>query len=215
MKARLLLVTLLGFGFAGMQAVEAAAAPTDASRSRTTTATIEVAPGDSYVSVVTQPTGEPILAVRYPWKRHARPSVEVRIVDDTEIDDPLIRPLFFVHDTMAGAVTQAVYECQERSDDVAQTGTFSENGIKFDIFGSRNSLGRPSVCVASRKETRDQPPETRGVFCLLDAWAVDRRTLFLELPGKYFSKPAKIRVWFLRGKDVVWTAVTEWPGLSD
>ena len=192
--------------------------------------------GDAFVSVITQHTGEPILVIKYPWKRHARPSVEVRVLEPSEVDSPLIRPLLFLHTVMKGNVTTAVYRCQDDSEDTSQTATFSKDGMDFEVFGARNSLGRPSVCVACQTATQRRrtaaeaaqaaeesdsviesfttppEPETRAAFPLLDAWAVDERTLYLELPAKHFSRPSKIRVWLLRHKDVVWTADADWPG---
>ncbi|HUT89279.1 MAG TPA: hypothetical protein VMY37_07270 [Thermoguttaceae bacterium] len=189
--------------------------------------------GDAFVSVVTQPTGEPILVIKYPWKRHARPSVEVRVLEPSEADNPLIRPLLFLHAIMKGDVTTAVYRCQDDSEDTSQTATFSRDGMDYEVFGARNSLGRPSVCVACQTATQrprtvaevveesdslieasttPPEPETRAAFPLLDAWAVDERTLYLELPAKYFSRPSKIRVWLMRHKDIVWTAEADWPG---
>ncbi len=193
----------------------------------------EIARGDAYVSIITRHTGEPILVIEYPWRRHARPSVEVRVLEPSEVDAPLIRPLLFQHNIMKGNVNTAVFRCQDDSEGTSQTVTFRKEGMDFEAFGARNSLGRPSVCVACRTAT-DRPrtvaevveegaseiesftgppqPETRAAFPLLDAWAVDGRTLYLELPARYFSRPGKIRVWLLRHKDIVWAANVDWPG---
>ena len=200
------------------------------------TRVFEPARGDSFVSVITQPTGEPILAIRYPWKRHAKPSIELRILREGEVDNPLIRPLFFRHNIMKGGVTKAVYQCQDDSEDTAQTATFSQDNADFRVLGARNSLGRPAVCVACRINpdeisqktesliselartgqesalSRRFVAETRAAYCLLDAWAVDERTLYLELPAEEFSQQSEIRVWFLRDKEIVWRADTTWPG---
>lgn len=192
--------------------------------------------GDAYVSVVTRPTGEPLLMIEYPWKRHARPSVEVRVLEPSEVDAPLIRPLFFVHNFMKGNVTRIVYRCQDDSEGTSQAAAFRKDGTDFEVFGARSSLSRPSVCVACRtaperprtvaevvedsgtgieSSTTPPKPEIRAAFPLLDAWAVDGRTLYLALPAKYFSQPGKIRVWLLRDKDVVWTADADWPGAGE
>jgi hypothetical protein len=171
--------------------------------------------GESYVSVLSRPTGEPILVIRYPWKRHERPSVEVRILDEAEVGNPLIRPQFFAHDLMKGDITKALFDCQDKSEDVAQRVTFAEGRTDFSIHGARNVLGRPSVCVSSRTirtSTTDPPPETRAAFPLLRPWSIDQRTLYLELPAEHFSERSKIRIWLLRRKDIVWVADTTWPG---
>jgi hypothetical protein len=214
MTVRLLAVMLLVFVVCVWQTVQAETAPRSPGQ-RPGKGTTEAGQGDAFVSVITQHTGGPLLVIRYPWKRHALPSVEVRVLAEDEVDNRLLRPLFFQRRIMKGGITEAVYHCQDRSEGVRQTATFLKDNIDFDIFGARNSLGRPSVCVACRTTTVDPPPETRAAFCLLDAWALDERTLNLELPAKYFSEPGKIRVWLIRDKDIVWTATTTWPGASE
>jgi len=218
MKTRVHAVVLLVLVISGSDFARARAGERGPDQSPRENA-VEVARGESFVSLMTQITGEPILVIKYPWKRHARPSVEVRVLDEEEVDNPLIRPLFFVHDMMKGEVTSAVYHCQDRSDEVSQTASFTrdymEGKIDFHIFGVRNTLGRPSACVACRVVIPKRVPETRAAFCLLDAWAIDERMLCLELPAEYFSRPSKIRVWLLRDKDIVWTAVIPWPGVPE
>ena len=168
----------------------------------------------SYLAVVRQPTGEPILVVDYPWPRHARPSVEVRLFAENEADNYLVRPLLFVDSFMKGEVTVNIYHCQDRSEDTPLSRPLSEGGIDFELLGKRNSLGKPSVCVACRARTGGTETGAFAVYCLLKSWAVDRRTLFLDLPPGYFSRPGKIRVWFLRGKDIVWSETATWPGIG-
>lgn len=198
----------------------------------------ETARGDDYVSIITRPAGEPILRIEYPWKRHSRPSVEVRVLEPSEVDAPLIRPLLFRHTFMKGNVTRIVYRCQYDSGGTSQVAAFRKEGTDFEVFGARNSLSRPSVCVASRTaperprtvaevvEKEESGPETemdaeppqpeiRAAFPLPDAWAVDGRTLCLELPAKYFSQPGTLRVWLLRQKNIVWTADVDWPGTGE
>lgn len=170
--------------------------------------------GVSRVSVVEQPTGEPILVIQYPWTMHARPSVEVRLLADAEADNYELRPLCFVDDFMKGEVTVKVYHCQDRSADTPLNLTFSERDIDFEFLGERNSLGRPSVRVVYRTETGVPESGANAVYCLLRSWAVDKRMLYLDLPPAYFSKPGRIRVWFLRGKDIVWSETARWPGLG-
>jgi hypothetical protein len=168
----------------------------------------------SFVSVMTQVGGSPVVSVRYPWKTHARPSIEVCAIEDGQDDEAMIQPLYFAHDMMKGEITKAVYACQDRAAGVAQKATFSVDDIDFRVFGSRNLLGRPSVCVACRTKPDPTQRETRAraVFCLLDAWATDTRTLYLELPEEYFSESTRIRLWLLRKGDVVWSETVAWPG---
>jgi hypothetical protein len=235
LKAALLLALVIGVG----ERAPLDAADRNASPSRDKRAP-EVVQGDAFVSVLTQPNGAPILVVKYPWKRHVEPSVEVRALDPSEVDNPLIRPLLFLRDVMKGNVTKAVYRCQLDSEDIAQTAVFSKDAMDYKILGARNSLGRPAVCVACKtattRRTAKKPsepgdsaaeavaaveayrpllkrePETWAAFPLLSAWALDERTLYLQLPAEYFFRPTKIRVWLLREEDIVWVATTDWPG---
>ena len=170
--------------------------------------------GVSRVAVMEQASGEPILVINYPWTKHARPSVEVRLLADAEADTYELRPLCFVDDFMKGEVTVRVYHCQDRSADTPLGITFTEREIEFEVLGERNSLGRPSVRVACRTKTGHREWGAVAVYCLLESWAVDQRTLYLDLPPAYFAKPGRIRVWFLRGKDIVWSELAKWPGID-
>jgi len=148
MKTRVhvvLLLLVIGTGEPGRTET----APSDASPNPHAEAA-ETPRGDAYVSLITRPTGEPILKIQYPWRRHARPSVEVRVLDPSEVDAPLIRPLLFVATIMKGKVTRTVYQCQDDSELTSQVATFRKEGMDFELFGARNALGRPSVCAACR-----------------------------------------------------------------
>ncbi len=213
MKRRLFALVLLPLTCFASRAAGAEPAGPAAAQSAAS-ASVGADQGRAYVSVLTEPGGGPILVVRYPWKRHLRPSVEVRTLDPSEVDNLLLRPLFFLHDVMKGEITTVVYLCQARCEDVPQTAEFSRGETQFEVFGQRNLLGRPAVAVASRakREPPTSPRETRAAFPLLDAWALDEHTLYLELPPEYFSKPTPVRVWLLRGKSIVWTETADWPG---
>ena len=60
---------------------------------------LAVSPADSpkvdYVSIETPAGGEPMLVVRYPWRVHKKPSVEVRTYVEGEEESVRIRPLQF------------------------------------------------------------------------------------------------------------------------
>jgi hypothetical protein len=153
-----------------------------------------------------------VLVITYPWKVHLRPSIEVRLVTGKDADLSDVRPLFFVKEYMKGAVTVNVYHCLDRAAGVPQRHAFTENGIELEILGRRNSLGRPSVCVARRVPDDDPAPGAAAVFCLLPSWAVDKGLLRLELPPDYFGDAGRIYVWFLRGGKVLWEERADWPG---
>jgi len=169
----------------------------------------------SFVSLVTQQTGDPALIVRYPWKVHQRPSVEIRLVRGAGADLSEVRPLYFVKEFFKGVMTVNVYHCQDRAAGVPLSRPLKEKGIEFEILGRRNALGRPAVSVARRVPSDDPAPGSGLVFCLLPAWAVDERLLHLELPPKYFAPPGKLYVWFLRDDEVLWEQMLDWPGLKE
>ena len=170
--------------------------------------------GSSFVSVVRRPTGEPILVVAYPWKEHARPSIEVRAYGPDEADSRQIDPLYFVNNFMKGEVTVAVYKCQDLGGQTRTTAQLTKNEIDFEVIGERNSFGGPSATVACRTKYRISAAETvpRAIFPLLEPWSIEPQELYLDLPEAYFSGPVKLRIWMLRGKSVVWTETIRWPG---
>ena len=166
----------------------------------------------SYVSIMKARTGRQALVVNYPWKVHARPSVEVRLVTTGEADPPAIRPSFFVEEYMNGEVRLKIYRAQDEAARAGAAMPLTENEIDFEILGQRNSLGKPAVCVARRLPRDDPAPGTGVVFCLLPSWAVNKALLHLDLPREYFEEAGKIHVWFLRGNEVLWKDKVDWAG---
>ncbi len=170
-----------------------------------------------FISVSSDHTGSPILLVEYPWDRHVRPSVEVRMLGEDEPDDHRVRPLHFLNDFMTGEMNVAVFRCQVDAADTRRTTTTTKREIEFELIGDRNSLGKAAVCVCCSTQTPFDESQrvNRAAFGLLGPWAADRGTLHLELPQEYFTKPGTMRVWLLRGDDIVWSQVTQWPGLEE
>jgi len=170
-------------------------------------------PSEAYVSVARQATGEPILVVDYPWKTHARPSIEVSTLPDDEAEWSEIRPLFFSAELMKGRLAKAVYACLDGSEKVPTRASLTEGGVEFEVLGDRNSFGKPSVSVACRTQVHEiRKVAVRALFCVLEPWAVDRRRLLFDLPREHFADPGKLRVWFLRGEKVLWSETVNWPG---
>jgi hypothetical protein len=66
--------------------------------------------------------------------------------------------------------------------------------------------------VADEDAAKDRA--ARAVFFPLDAWAVDRTTLRLELPAADFADPGRIRVWFYREGNLLWWKTLVWPGMK-
>lgn len=172
------------------------------------------------------------LLISYPWKVHRRPSVEIRLVTGKEGDTAAVRPLFFLSDYMKGEVTVAVYRCQDEAAGAPVRESLTEKEVGFEILGRRNSLAKPSVCVVHRFAADEPPPGTAAdeptpdatadepaygtaaVYCLLPAWAINKRLLRLDLPRQDFAKPGKMHVWFLREGTIVWKETLDWPGYA-
>ena len=175
---------------------------------------------EPYAEITRVPTGKPILAIHYPWRVHAQPSVEVRWMGDEEADTGEIRPLQFVADVMKGQILSDAYTCRDKAADTPLKKAIKVRDREGEILGDRNLLGKPAATVVlpERPRTTDMTDATdraaRAVFFPLDSWAVDRRTLWLELPAAAFSEPGRIRVWFYREGKVLWWKTLAWPGLK-
>ncbi len=169
---------------------------------------------EPYAEIARAATGKPIVAIHYPWRVHSRPSVEIRYMADDEPDTARLRPLQFVADIMKGEITNAVYECRDKSADGPLKTSLKHGERDLELLGARNLLGKRSVTVVFPGRTSGEDRAARAVFCLLDSWAVDPRTLWLELPRDHFARPGRIRVWFYRGGNLVWWKTLAWPGLQ-
>jgi len=165
------------------------------------------------LSLWAQPSGAPVLAVKYRWAVHARPSVEVRLLTEDERDIPQVQPLAFVDQFMRGKVELDVYRVQDRAESVPFSLAFTKQDTDFELLGRRNALSKAAVCAVTQTRVGRQKGAI-ATFVLLDSWAADERTLLLDLPEDYFANPGRLRVWFLRGADVVWSEGLAWPGIS-
>lgn len=176
----------------------------------------------SRVSLFREPGGKLILMVDYPWKVHAKPSMEVRLLGKGEPDDLEVRPMYFRWKYMRGTTTVAVYRCQDECENVPTSAPVRQDDVEFEVLGDRNALGTPAVCIARevvRKEAtaRGAPamqPGAAAAFPLLKPWAVSKALLYLDLPEAYFAEAGRMRVWFLRDDRVVWSEDVSWPGLG-
>ena len=206
MASRLLMILTVVLLAGGVQIA-------DAQRPKEPAYEVKQQTGTSYASLITERSGRHTLVIDYPWKRHQRPSVEVRLVRLDAENPSEARPIYFVKDYLKGDVTVNVYHTQDASASVATSRLFEENEIEFEILGRRNSFGKPSVCIARNIAPDDDPaPGAAGAYCLLDSWSLSRRLLNLDLPPQYFSRPGKLHVWFLREGKVLWEEIETWPG---
>jgi hypothetical protein len=172
------------------------------------------ASASSYASVSRQTTGQRCLLIDYPWQVYAKPSVEVRVVTDDKATTAVPHPLFFAAGLMKGDIEVAISKCLQAAYDTGLSQRITADKLEAEILGRRNSLGKPSVCVASKEKTKAgaAAPSAWAAFCLLDCWAMNRHSLCLDLPREYFAKPGKLQVWFLRGDVVLWEEQLDWPG---
>ena len=165
------------------------------------------------ISVIQDQSEAPILVIKYPWSAHPQASVEVCLLPKDVPDSPAIRPL-----DLAGRLTRdkdgklvkAVYKCQ---DDAASTPTavsVTDGDLNFDILGNRNSLGSAAVAVGWKTLTPDRKAIHRSAFYRLQSWAADNDTLMLDLPPEHFCRPGTLKVWLLRGNEVVWSETVPW-----
>jgi len=173
--------------------------------------------GTSYVSLMKGRTGRSTLVIEYPWKVHQMASVELRLVTADNPENAGLyraRPLLFVKNYLHGKVIVDVHHCRDRSFDAPTSRTFTEDEIEFEILGGRNTLGRPSVCVARRIPNSDPVPGASVAYCLLPSWSRNGQRLHLDLPVDYFAEPGKLYVWFIRDRKVLWEEVEDWPGIG-
>ncbi len=174
----------------------------------------------NFVSIETPAGGEPMLVVRYPWTVHKNPSIEVRTYVEGEEESVRIRPLYFCHAFMKDKITLAVYETQAAASATRTTGEFSGGDIQFTAVGDRNLFGRAAVCVTCETEVlkpNKEPFSEKArwaIYPFAELWAADNETLFLSPPDPMFAGPAKIRVFFMRDGNVVWSETKQWPGLK-
>lgn len=166
----------------------------------------------SYVSLVKSRGGDRALVISYPWKVHRRASVEIRLVTGKDPGPSGVRPLLFVKEHMKGEGAVAVFRCQDNASGAGMREPLTEKEIKLEIVGRRNSLGRQSVYVLHELAATDPVPGTAAVYCLLPAWAINKRLLYLDLPRDDFAQPGKMHVWFLRQDKVLWSETVDWPG---
>jgi hypothetical protein len=175
---------------------------------------------EAYAEITLVPTGRPLLAIHYPWKAHARPSVEIRWLDDNEADTAELRPLQFVASLMKGEITSAVYDCRDKAGQTPVKTSLKIQGRDVELLGDRTLVGKPAATIVFPERPKDPVEESgsdtdraaRAVFFPLDGWSVDARTLWLELPAAHFAQRGRIRVWFYREGNLVWWKTLVWPG---
>ncbi len=170
----------------------------------------------AHLSIMRQPDGDPILVVKYPWRQHRHASLEMRLLEDDHRDPSVWKPIFFVGNFLNDEALKAIYYCQDAANNLPAKATFTKGTEKekvdFEVAGRRNFLDRPAVVTACESKLEGPRGGTRLIYWPLEDWAVNRDTLWLELPKKEYTKPCRFRVWFLRDDDIVWSETFAWPG---
>jgi hypothetical protein len=170
-------------------------------------------PSHAEISVIQDQSDAPILVVKYPWSTHPQASIEVCLLPKDVPDSPAIRPLDLTGRLARDKdrkLMKAVYKCQ---DDAASTPTavsVTDGDLNFDILGNRNSVGSAGVAVGWKTLTPDHKAIHRSAFYRLESWAADNDTLMLDLPPEHFCRPGTLKVWLLRGDEVVWSEMLPW-----
>jgi len=157
------------------------------------------------------------VVVEYPWKVHARPSIEVRLVPAGAKQSARSVPALFRSRFFHGAAMVAIYKCLDEGARAPTSTTFAKNGTEWEIRGERNELGRPAVTILRKFSAEEHAaaggkPGALAVFLFLEHWAVGPGRLYLELPADQFGSPGTLHVWFLRGDKVLWEEAISWPG---
>jgi hypothetical protein len=168
----------------------------------------------SFASLFAGRGGRRVLLVDYPWARHDDASIEIRLLSGEAPGAEEIRPLGFVARHFRGKVRMKVFDVQDAAatGDTARPLTVDET--EFEIVGSRTSLGSQAVYLVRSIPPQESPPGAAAVYCLLPAWSINRGLLHLDLPREHFAPAGKLRVWFLRGRDILWAQTLEWPGMK-
>jgi hypothetical protein len=163
--------------------------------------------------VVQDQSDAPILVVKYPWNAHPQASVEVCLLPKDVPDSPAIHPLNLTGRLLRDKdrkLMKAVYKCQDDAASVPTAVSVTDGDLDFDILGNRNSVGSAAVAVGWKTLTPDRKAIHRAAFYRLESWAADSDTLMLDLPPQHFCRPGTLKVWLLRGDEVVWSDTAPW-----
>jgi hypothetical protein len=171
-----------------------------------------------HVSLVKHRSGAPVLLMEYPWKVHARASIELRLVTGDNPQPVEAPPLYFLQTRMKKA-NDAVQRCYSHASEAGEKAPFkTDDGIDLEIIGRRNVLEKPSLYVVERiKADKKDEGATAGAaaaLIMLDSWAMNEKLLYVDLPPDAFAAPGKLHVWFLRADKPLWKEVIDWPGVG-
>ncbi len=167
--------------------------------------------GPTSIAVTAEAGGMKTLTIHFLWSLFPDSSVEVRFVPATDTKGDKIAPIYF-HERLKGKVQEDFFDCLDHSDGDGKTHSFTKDKLVYTMIGRRNSLGFQGVHVQVAREEPKKSDYPSAAYLQLDTWAVDKKTLLLDMPRDEFAAPGTLYVWFFRGEKPVWEEQVRWPG---
>jgi len=167
----------------------------------------------SFASLIDDRKGHRLL-VEYPWSRHREASIEIRLVTGEQPSVEGIRPMAFVAKHFHGDVRMQIYNVQDAGAGGVVIRNLEVDSEKFEVLGGMTPLGNPATCVVRNYIPAEPPTGAYAIYCQLRPWALSDRLLSIELPKRYFADPGKMKIWFLRGREILWEQTLDWPGVK-
>jgi hypothetical protein len=213
-RTRFLWRTLMVLMIAGGAGEAGAAEPTATGKD---TAAKKASTPVAYCSIFWDRGEAPILVVEYPWKVHPHASLEVCLLPNDVESVRKVEPLFFRANYFKDDVARTFHELCNRAEERNESHAFQFAGMNLELIARRNLLERPAVYAIRRfkqdKEKQAPLPGATAAFCLLDAWTLGDKLLYIDLPRSDFARSGKLRVWLLRDAHILWEQTLTWPGL--
>ena len=163
------------------------------------------------MEIVPVPSGMKTLTIHFRWSLFPDSSIEVRLVPASEAKGGKFAPIYF-HEHLKGKVQENLFDCLDHADNGGKTHSFTKETFVYTMIGRRNSLGNQGVHVTVAREEPKKSDTPAAAYLQLDTWAVDTKTLSLDLPRDEFAQPGTLIVWFFRGDKEVWHEQIRWPG---
>lgn len=185
-----------------------------------------------YISTVLTPDGIRILKIEYPCDKHPTAYVEIKFLTPETTEHPgWTGPLFFAekwlnaHDVQGKRVKDVMAECYfgDTDDYIARTMRFENPTATMNILGWVGAFGKRDTVVRVKMENpRLRGDETTLVFPNASQTPIGEmpsekdpfsaRAFGFDLVGREFDRPCDIRVWVLRGDDVMIDETLHWEG---
>jgi hypothetical protein len=165
------------------------------------------------LNILSEPDGRKVLNIHFRWSLFPDSRIELRLVPDAEDKDkPVAAAPVYFHEHLKKKIRDDLYDCLDHPDNGGKIHSFTEDKTIYKMIGSQNSVGNQGVRVQVSRENPKPSDWPAAVYLQLDAWAVDKDTLSLDIARDEFPKPGTLFVWFFRGSKVVWEEQVPWPG---